>query len=37
MEELNKIMCAIVDKQEVQYDDNEETNNAQVEEEYISK
>ena len=33
LEELNKIMGAISDKHNVLFDDNEETNNAQLEEE----
>ena len=34
-EELNKVMGAIVDKQDVFFDDNEETNNVQLEEENV--
>ena len=33
MEELNKIMSTIADKQDILSDDNEETNNFQLEEE----
>ena len=32
-EELSKIMGATVDKREILFDDNEETNNIQLEEE----
>jgi len=35
--ELNKIIGAIVDKQKVPFEDNEETNNVQLEEEIFNK
>ena len=37
LEELNNTMGAISDKHDMSSNDNEETNNVQLEEEYISR